>query len=136
MDTHERIYYCLQPSCSKLKGFTYAGGLKRHEKQIHKMHGGAEFYCPHSGCSRARGAGRAFTRNENLAEHLRLRHSEQPKASSTANRPIALAPAQSEDKLRMVRTKEIGTSGETALLLAAIKQLEQRMAKLEEARAG
>src|SRR5277367_4216499 len=106
MDTHERIYHCLQPSCSKLKGFTSAGGLKRHEKQVHKMRGVAEFYCPHAGCSRAEGEGRPFTRKENRADHLRRQHNEQDTPSVKVNRPIA-ASAGANGKGKLAVTEEI-----------------------------
>jgi hypothetical protein len=137
MDTHERIYHCLQPGCSKLKGFTYAGGLTRHEQQTHKMHGGAEFYCPHAGCSRAEGEGQPFTRKENLADHLRRRHNKPDTTSGQANCPIAIAPsARANGKRKLTITEDAEAPGETALLLARMEQMERRMEQLEEARFG
>jgi hypothetical protein len=75
MDKHDRPYNCLVKGCEKLQGFTYAGGLLRHEREVHKMHGGTgkSLYCPHTNCKRSTGS--AFSRKENLAEHLRRVHS-------------------------------------------------------------
>jgi hypothetical protein len=74
MDKHERPYKCHRPGCEKLQGFTYSGGLLRHEREVHKLHGGTEkaLYCPHRDCKRHSGSG--FTRKENLVEHLRRVH--------------------------------------------------------------
>jgi hypothetical protein len=74
MDKHDRPYKCTAPGCEKLQGFTYSGGLLRHEREVHKMHGGTKkpLFCPHSDCKRSSGAG--FTRRENLAEHIRRVH--------------------------------------------------------------
>lgn len=133
MDTHERIYHCLHPNCSKLKGFTSANGLKRHEKQIHKMHGGVELYCPHEGCNRAEGGGHPFTRKENLADHLQRKHIEQDNTSSRANRPIAPSTGMKR-KRESLTTEEAEASGETARLRATIERLERRIELLEEER--
>ncbi|KAI9680325.1 MAG: hypothetical protein M1829_001211 [Trizodia sp. TS-e1964] len=74
MDKHERPYRCNEPGCEKLQGFTYSGGLLRHEREVHKKHGGPKIplMCPHTNCKRSSGAG--FTRQENLNEHLRRVH--------------------------------------------------------------
>jgi hypothetical protein len=74
MDKHDRPYKCNVKGCEKLQGFTYSGGLLRHEREVHKMHGGTNksLFCPFSDCKRSLGAG--FTRKENLAEHIRRVH--------------------------------------------------------------
>lgn len=74
MDKHDRPYRCPHPSCAKLQGFTYSGGLLRHEREVHGKHGGpkAQLMCPHPDCKRHSGKG--FTRKENLNEHLRRVH--------------------------------------------------------------
>lgn len=74
MDKHDRPYKCLVKGCEKLQGFTYSGGLLRHEREVHKMHGGTKksLFCPFADCKRSSGAG--FTRKENLAEHIRRVH--------------------------------------------------------------
>jgi hypothetical protein len=74
MDKHDRPYKCAVKGCEKLQGFTYSGGLLRHEREVHKMHGGTKksLFCPFADCKRSSGAG--FTRKENLAEHIRRVH--------------------------------------------------------------
>lgn len=74
MDKHDRPYKCVFKGCEKLQGFTYSGGLLRHEREVHKMHGGTKksLFCPFHDCKRSSGTG--FTRKENLAEHIRRVH--------------------------------------------------------------
>ena len=74
MDKHDRPYKCNVKGCEKLQGFTYSGGLLRHEREVHKMHGGTKksLFCPFVDCKRSSGSG--FTRKENLAEHIRRVH--------------------------------------------------------------
>lgn len=74
MDKHERPYKCLAEGCEKLAGFTYSGGLLRHEREVHDKHGGPRnpLNCPHINCKRH--AGKGFSRLENLNEHLRRVH--------------------------------------------------------------
>ncbi|MCJ1389849.1 hypothetical protein MMC18_002706 [Xylographa bjoerkii] len=74
MDKHTRPYVCHEPGCEKIQGFTYSGGLLRHEREVHKQHGGpkAPRMCPHRDCKRSSGTG--FSRKENLNEHLRRVH--------------------------------------------------------------
>lgn len=74
MDKHERPYKCLAEGCEKLAGFTYSGGLLRHEREVHAKHGGPRnpLNCPHVNCKRHKGKG--FSRLENLNEHLRRVH--------------------------------------------------------------
>jgi hypothetical protein len=74
MDKHERPYKCAHTGCEKLQGFTYSGGLLRHQREVHKMHGGTKepLFCPFENCKRNAGSG--FTRKENLHEHIRRVH--------------------------------------------------------------
>ena len=74
MDKHERPYRCLAEGCEKLPGFTYSGGLLRHEREVHGKHGGPKnpLHCPHTTCKRHTGKG--FSRQENLNEHMRRVH--------------------------------------------------------------
>lgn len=73
MDKHDRPYKCKDPECEKLAGFTYSGGLLRHQREVHKMHAqGKGLMCPIPSCSRSTGKG--FTRQENLKEHIRRLH--------------------------------------------------------------
>ncbi|KAJ2985661.1 hypothetical protein NUW58_g5413 [Xylaria curta] len=74
MDKHERPYKCLADGCENVPGFTYSGGLLRHEREVHRKHGGPKnpLYCPHKGCKRHKDS--SFARLENLNEHLRRCH--------------------------------------------------------------
>ncbi|KAI1825272.1 hypothetical protein F4861DRAFT_203386 [Xylaria intraflava] len=74
MDKHERPYKCLAAGCENIPGFTYSGGLLRHEREVHRKHGGPKnpLYCPHRGCKRHKDS--SFARLENLNEHLRRCH--------------------------------------------------------------
>ncbi|SPQ22009.1 90e28286-d78b-413d-863d-ed1944c73796 [Thermothielavioides terrestris] len=76
MDKHDRPYKCAAAGCEKLPGFTYSGGLLRHEREVHGKHGGPKnsFFCPHVNCKRH--AGKGFSRQENLNEHLRRVHTQ------------------------------------------------------------
>lgn len=76
MDKHDRPYKCPADGCEKLPGFTYSGGLLRHEREVHGKHGGPrkQLNCPHPNCKRHTGKG--FSRQENLNEHLRRVHTD------------------------------------------------------------
>lgn len=95
MDKHERPYKCLLAGCEKLQGFTYSGGLLRHEREVHKMHGGtkASLYCPFQHCKRSSGNG--FTRKENLNEHVRRVHRN---ASGSSNPGSPLNRTEEDDR--------------------------------------
>ncbi|GAB7340388.1 hypothetical protein MBLNU457_6830t2 [Dothideomycetes sp. NU457] len=69
-DRHQRPYVCKKPECARLKGFTYQGGLLRHEREIHQER--PLFYCPEQKCKRH---AQGFTRKENMEEHFRRIHS-------------------------------------------------------------
>lgn len=74
MDKHDRPYKCMEPGCDKIQGFTYSGGLLRHQREVHKKNATTKkaLMCPYADCNRSTGNG--FTRQENLKEHLRRRH--------------------------------------------------------------
>lgn len=77
MDRHERPYKCAEASCKLYPGFTYSGGLLRHQREVHQreVHKTKQpLFCPFSGCKLSSGTG--FTRQENLEEHMRRRHQE------------------------------------------------------------
>jgi len=76
MDKHDRPYKCPHDGCEKLPGFTYSGGLLRHQREVHNLHGGPrkQLNCPHPNCKRFSGKG--FSRQENLNEHLRRVHTD------------------------------------------------------------
>ena len=76
MDKHERPYKCPDPACDKIQGFTYSGGLLRHQREVHKKNATARklLFCPVGNCNRNIEQGHGFTRKENLNEHMRRRH--------------------------------------------------------------
>jgi len=86
MDKHERPYKCKESGCEKLPGFTYSGGLLRHQREVHKI--GAtrknSLFCDQPNCKRGPG-GEGFTRKENLAEHKRRVHQ---RPSTEASSPV------------------------------------------------
>lgn len=85
MDKHNRPYVCEEPECDNIRGFTYSGGLLRHQREVHHQHGGpkASCMCPYKDCKRSTGVG--FSRKENLNEHLRRCH--QPQRDSQVHPP-------------------------------------------------
>ena len=82
MDKHERPWKCNEPGCEASPGFTYSGGLLRHQREVHKMHlnKSKALFCPYPNCNRSSGTG--FTRRENLEEHKRRRHVGQSESSA------------------------------------------------------
>ena len=74
VDKHNRPYICDEAGCEKVQGFTYPNGLLRHQREVHKQHGGPKALrmCPFPDCKRSTGTG--FSRKENLNEHLRRVH--------------------------------------------------------------
>ncbi|GAB7329928.1 hypothetical protein MBLNU13_g01632t1 [Cladosporium sp. NU13] len=90
MDKHDRPYRCPQPQCAKLQGFTYSGGLLRHEREVHGKHGGPkeQLRCTVPECKRH--AGKGFTRKENLNEHLRRVHGITTTSDASQLRQIAV----------------------------------------------
>lgn len=102
MDKHNRPYVCEERGCEKIQGFTYSGGLLRHQREVHRQHGGpkASCMCPHRDCKRSTGVG--FSRRENLVEHLRRVH--RGVGGESTNAP--LAPGSKERKRRRVQNDE------------------------------
>lgn len=107
MDKHERPYRCLVEGCENLPGFTYSGGLLRHEREVHGKHGGPRktVNCPHPTCKRHTGKG--FSRQENLNEHLRRVHTnpdgETPPAEGAAS------PGDNESEKSGAKRKRLST---------------------------
>lgn len=101
MDKHDRPYRCPHDSCEKLQGFTYSGGLLRHEREVHGKHGGPkeQLMCPFPDCKRANGKG--FTRKENLNEHVRRVHAnkELPPSETSAVNPALDAMGGAEQQI-------------------------------------
>ncbi|KAI0893419.1 hypothetical protein F4806DRAFT_488371 [Annulohypoxylon nitens] len=95
MDKHDRPYKCTAAECEKLAGFTYSGGLLRHEREVHGKHGGPRnpLQCPHGNCKRHEGKG--FSRMENLNEHLRRVHT--PNDALLSSAPAAPSPEDEQE---------------------------------------
>ncbi|KAL8697124.1 MAG: hypothetical protein Q9201_007301 [Fulgogasparrea decipioides] len=107
MDKHTRPYICNLPGCEKNRGFTYSGGLSRHQREVHRQHGGptACYKCPHQDCKRSTGSG--FSRKENLQEHLRRVHRQaEPAEAESQTTNDAIAPATGTLKRRRRRVDE------------------------------
>lgn len=104
MDKHDRPYKCLEPGCDKMQGFTYSGGLLRHQREVHKKNQsiGRELYCRFPNCNRS--TSRPFTRQENLKEHIRRRHVGEGAMASPGVRSVIATPAtpirSSQDRSR------------------------------------
>ncbi|UKZ65817.1 uncharacterized protein TrAtP1_007007 [Trichoderma atroviride] len=101
MDKHERPYRCPAEGCENLPGFTYSGGLLRHEREVHGKHGGPKntVNCPHPNCKRHTGKG--FSRQENLNEHLRRVHTNMDTSAS----PIEAAASPDDNESEKSGTK-------------------------------
>ncbi|KAH0565462.1 hypothetical protein GP486_001143 [Trichoglossum hirsutum] len=111
MDKHDRPYKCMVPTCSQLRGFTYENGLKKHEREVHKLHmePGDGLYCPHPNCVRSEGRAKPFGRKENLDDHLRRKHKDFQRQAA-ADRPLAPKPV--ERKRARVENPQGGNLGE------------------------
>lgn len=105
MDKHDRPYKCYEPGCDKIQGFTYSGGLLRHQREVHKKNTDAKkpLMCPYTDCNRSTGNG--FTRQENLREHLRRRH------MHTDDGPSIMAYNPWDDELEGVRSNSLPAAG-------------------------
>lgn len=125
MDKHDRPYRCPHPSCAKLQGFTYSGGLLRHEREVHGKHGGpkSQLMCPFTDCKRHSGKG--FTRKENLNEHLRRVH--QGKETVSQQDPLLernsaeVAPGADGDETQMSHLST-GVKHEMSQLATGVKR--------------
>ena len=157
MDKHNRPYICEERGCEKILGFTYSGGLLRHQREVHRQHGGpkASCMCPHSDCKRSTGTG--FSRRENLIEHLRRVHrgvedrstdSPFPKGPEKKRRRAANdetkdenedSPEESKRRKTLIDDDGVKDQSESKDLQAKVKQLElellqkdERLRRLEE----
>ena len=85
---------CREPGCEKIRGFTYSGGLLRHQREVHRHHGGprAPRFCPHRDCKRSSGQG--FSRRENLNEHLRRVHRGAGLEEEPLRSPVTAGPSR------------------------------------------
>ena len=135
MDKHERPFVCEEPECDKNLGFTYSGGLRRHQKEVHRQHGGpkASCMCPYPDCKRHVGVG--FSRKENLAEHLRRVHRDaggdqtQEEAAEDAPNTTSGAPGTGRKRRRAVPDND-GSGGED--LEQQVKKLKKELREKDE----
>ena len=101
-DKHTRPHRCKHPDCDKIQGFTYSGGLLRHQREVHNHHGGPKTLrmCPFKDCKRSVGPG--FSRKENLNEHIRRVHRKDTKAEGTSPQNLLRSSTSAErgDKRR------------------------------------
>ncbi|KAI2630022.1 hypothetical protein GGS21DRAFT_492129 [Xylaria nigripes] len=122
MDKHERPYKCLAAGCENVPGFTYSGGLLRHEREVHRKHGGPKnpLYCPHRGCKRHKDS--SFARLENLNEHLRRCH--------TPNCPESVIQGEEPDTqhAKLARTTALPAAVSPVLDMASPRTANKRKA--------
>ncbi len=125
MDRHERPYKCHEAGCDLNPGFTYSGGLLRHQREVHKMHLSTKepLFCPFPNCNRSSGSG--FTRRENLEEHKRRRHmddlAEHPSNRAPSQPPAAALPtAAGPDEPPSAKRRRTQTPAATATATAAV----------------
>ncbi|KAF5235003.1 hypothetical protein FANTH_11842 [Fusarium anthophilum] len=130
MDKHERPYRCPAEGCENLPGFTYSGGLLRHEREVHGKHGGPKntVNCPHPNCKRHTGKG--FSRQENLNEHLRRVHTNPDGSTPTE---IVQSPGDNDsEKTGMKRKRHSSEQATEELteLREEVKRLKEENEKL------
>jgi hypothetical protein len=127
MDKHERPYRCPAVGCENLPGFTYSGGLLRHEREVHNKHGGPKktVNCPHLNCKRHTGKG--FSRMENLNEHLRRVHTNPDGAGTTPPPEITLSDENDSEQTGAKRKRR---ASDTAT--AEIIELKEEVKRLRE----
>ncbi|PFH60447.1 hypothetical protein XA68_10922 [Ophiocordyceps unilateralis] len=111
MDKHERPYRCPAEGCENLPGFTYSGGLLRHEREVHGKHGGPRntVNCPHPNCKRHTGKG--FSRQENLNEHLRRVHTHMEGSTPPAAESAASPEDNESEKSGVKRKRRMSDDG-------------------------
>lgn len=135
MDKHERPYRCPAEGCENLPGFTYSGGLLRHEREVHGKHGGPKntVNCPHLNCKRHTGKG--FSRMENLNEHLRRVHTNPDGAGATPPPEMALSDENDSEQAGMKRKRrpsDAQAAEEINELKEEVKRLREENEKLKE----
>ncbi|KAF5001881.1 hypothetical protein FGRMN_728 [Fusarium graminum] len=132
MDKHERPYRCPADGCENLPGFTYSGGLLRHEREVHGKHGGPKntVNCPHPNCKRYTGKG--FSRQENLNEHLRRVHTNTDGTTPPAD--IAQSPDENDSEktgMKRKRHSSVQANEELMELREEVKRVREENEKLK-----
>lgn len=128
MDKHTRPYTCEEPGCENIRGFTYSGGLHRHQREVHGQHGGpkARCMCPHLDCKRSTGLG--FSRRENLLEHLRRVHRDVAEQATGSDQIGSLGESR---KRRRKDDSQVGYEDENENQTAADLKLEVKKLRKE-----
>ncbi|CAM1500544.1 Fc.00g097060.m01.CDS01 [Cosmosporella sp. VM-42] len=133
MDKHERPYRCPADGCENLPGFTYSGGLLRHEREVHGKHGGPKntVNCPHPNCKRHTGKG--FSRQENLNEHLRRVHTNMEGGIQSPEELVQSPGDNESEKAGMKRKRRSSGAGvdELTELREEIKRVREENEKLK-----
>ncbi|POR32412.1 Uncharacterized protein TPAR_07388 [Tolypocladium paradoxum] len=132
MDKHERPYRCPADGCENLPGFTYSGGLLRHEREVHGKHGGPKntVNCPHPNCKRHTGKG--FSRQENLNEHLRRVHTNMEGSTPPAAESVASPDDNESEKSGSKRKRRPSDQGdELSELRDELKRVREENEKLK-----
>ncbi|PVH94214.1 hypothetical protein DM02DRAFT_199028 [Periconia macrospinosa] len=124
MDKQNRPYKCNVEGCDRMaQGFTYCGGLIRHQREVHKMHGGIKaLFCHIPDCKR--NSGPAFTRQTNLDEHIRHQHPDIPQE-------LDESPAEGDENNLRAELKKLRRETDTRL-----RKLEAEVSALRSCRAG
>jgi hypothetical protein len=132
MDKHERPYRCPADGCENLPGFTYSGGLLRHEREVHGKHGGPKntVNCPHPNCKRHTGKG--FSRQENLNEHLRRVHTNGGGEATPPPTDSIASPDDNESEKSGMKRKRRSSAYEDEMveLRDEVKRVREENAKL------
>ncbi|OAP54135.1 hypothetical protein AYL99_11670 [Fonsecaea erecta] len=129
MDKHERPYKCGEAGCELRPGFTYSGGLLRHQREVHKMHLSIKppLFCPFPNCNRSSGTG--FARKENLEQHKRRKHPQElsdhepPAQHEAISQPAAKLTAATSPPQPKKRPRKISTATEVQGLVQQQQKL-------------
>ena len=138
----DRNYHCKpNDKCPGTRGFAKETGLRRHEREVHEMHGGPKemLLCTEPGCRR--NSGKRFKRQENLAEHRRRVHGDgNSKLQTIARATVAMvteAPQRDcESDIKQLWAESSAMNDRLSRLEEFGDSTEKRLAKAEEMLAG
>jgi len=122
-DRHRRPYVCKNTECSTLRGFTYQGGLLRHQREVHQTEREL-FFCSAPGCKRQT---EGFTRRENMEEHFRRIHKKKQLITSSDK-------TNPEDNIdgQHTKRKRSTSNSENADSETELEQLRREVKRLKE----
>ena len=133
IDRHQRPYVCENPECKSLRGFTYKGGLHRHQREVHQTETGLRgmFYCSAPGCKRHT---HGFPRRENMEEHVRRIHKKkQPTTSPDGLRSEDSTEHQHNKRKRCTSdSEEAESETDVEELRREVKRLKEEVSCLKE----